>query len=146
MDIFGLPLHPLVVHAAVILVPLAAMGALLVVAFPKLRDRYGRLTALVAAGAAVSALAARFTGPEFAEELGLAESPKIARHIAFGWWLPWPVVVLAIALALFLWWSGPRGSKGLRVLGGVSTVAAALVSLVLVGITGHAGAAAVWLP
>lgn len=31
MDVFGLPLHPLVVHGAVVLVPLAALGALAVV-------------------------------------------------------------------------------------------------------------------
>jgi uncharacterized membrane protein len=32
----GLPLHPLVVHATVVLVPLAVLGALAIVAFPRL--------------------------------------------------------------------------------------------------------------
>lgn len=145
MDIFGLPLHPLIVHAAVVLVPLAALGALLVVALPKVRTRYGGLTALVALAATGSALAARFTGPALAEDLGLDGSEKIARHVAFGFWAPWPVLVMLLALVVFLW-SQTRRGKALSVLSAVVTVVASLISLVVIGITGHAGATAVWIP
>ncbi|QNP57125.1 DUF2231 domain-containing protein [Tessaracoccus defluvii] len=37
----GLPLHPLIVHAVVVFIPLAALGALLVVLSRRLRERYG---------------------------------------------------------------------------------------------------------
>lgn len=46
MDI-GLPLHPLVVHATVIFVPLAALGALLMVFVGRLRERYAGLVMLL---------------------------------------------------------------------------------------------------
>ena len=45
-SIAGLPLHPLIVHAAVVLLPLSALGVLLVVVFPRLRAGYALLVAL----------------------------------------------------------------------------------------------------
>ena len=39
MEINGLPLHPLVVHAAVVFGPLAALAALAYVVLPAWRDR-----------------------------------------------------------------------------------------------------------
>ena len=43
MEFFGLPLHPLVVHGAVVLVPLAALGTVAVVLSGWVRQRYGWL-------------------------------------------------------------------------------------------------------
>ncbi len=60
---FGLPLHPLVVHAAVVFIPLAALGAVLVVLSARFRGRYGGLAVLLGAAAVVAAFAARLTGP-----------------------------------------------------------------------------------
>jgi hypothetical protein len=149
MEFLGLPLHPLVVHAAVILVPLAALGALLVVPFATVRTRYGWLTVAVSVAAAASAVAARFSGPVFAEDLGLAESDRIARHATYGTWMPWPVLVLVIGLSVFMVATGRPDRPGagpLRIVGAVVTIIAAIASLVLIGLTGHAGATAVWGP
>lgn len=147
MEILGLPLHPLVVHAAIILVPLAALGALLVVAVPQLRARYGWLTALFAAAAAGSAFVARYSGPPFATHLGLDHSTRIMRHATYGTWMPWPTLVLVIALVVFLWSvQASRGGTALRLVSGAVTALAALISLLLIGLTGHAGATAVWGP
>lgn len=41
MTLFGLPLHPLVVHAAVVLLPLAALGAIVIAVSERARKRYG---------------------------------------------------------------------------------------------------------
>src|SRR5689334_10532250 len=49
----GLPLHPLVVHATVVLVPLAVLGAIVVVLVPAARRRYGSLVVVTAAVATV---------------------------------------------------------------------------------------------
>ena len=49
MEILGLPLHPLVVHAVVILVPLAALGGIVISAWTAARKRYGWLTVAFAA-------------------------------------------------------------------------------------------------
>ncbi len=52
-NLFGLPAHPLIVHAVVVLVPLVALGAVGVVLWRGLRDRVGWL---VVAGAATTAV------------------------------------------------------------------------------------------
>ena len=44
----GLPLHPLIVHATVVFVPLSVLGALVVVLFPAARRRYGSLVVITA--------------------------------------------------------------------------------------------------
>ena len=61
----GLPLHPLVVHAAVVLGPLAALAALAYVALPRYRD-WLRWVALVSVLLATAAIwAAYLTGNNF---------------------------------------------------------------------------------
>lgn len=50
----GLPLHPLVVHAIVVLLPIAALGTIAIAFWPRLRRRYGWI--VVAAGAGSTAL------------------------------------------------------------------------------------------
>ena len=67
----GLPLHPLIVHAVVVFIPLAALGALLVVLSRRLRERYGGLAVLVGVVAAASGFAALLTGPLLAAVAGL---------------------------------------------------------------------------
>ena len=51
MDVLGLPLHPLVVHAAVVLIPRASLGALAVVVSSRARERFGWLTVAFAVAA-----------------------------------------------------------------------------------------------
>ena len=144
MDI-GLPLHPLVVHATVIFVPLAALGALLMVFVGRLRERYAGLVMLLGAAAVLTAFAAVLTGPLLAEDLGMTGSPSIARHQTLGAWTPWPPLLMAVALPLFLRARRAGGKPGLavRAFGGL-TVVSALTALILVVLTGHAGATAVW--
>lgn len=147
MEIFDLPVHPLIVHAAVVLVPLAALGALLLVALPSQRKRYGGLAVAFAVAAAAAALAARLTGPVLADMMGMTGSRRIETHRMLGTWMPWPAILLAVVLPLFLYLSR-RQSQGQRSLGyllaGALTVSVALVSLVLIGLVGHSGATAVW--
>ena len=147
MNVFGLPLHPLVVHAVVIVVPLAAIGALLLVVLPRLRPAYGWLTVGFAVAGAASAIVARVSGQALAEDFGLTNSARVARHMTLGGWTPWPALVLALSLAGFIWATRRRGEDrqvNLVRVSGALTFVAAIASLVLVGLTGHAGATAVW--
>ncbi len=98
---FGLPLHPLIVHAAVVLVPLSCLGALAVVFSTWVRARYGWLTVAFAAGGALSALAATLTGQVLLDALG-GGSVAAAAHAAWGRLAPYPALVLALALPAFL--------------------------------------------
>ena len=140
-DILGLPLHPLIVHAPVILVPLAALGTLLVLFSTTLRERFGWLTAGLAVLAAGSAIAARLSGELFLTQLGVGGA-AVNTHRMWGQLAPFPAVAMAVLLigalllrnrAGALWWI----AVGLA-------AAAAVVSLGLIVLTGHSGATAVW--
>lgn len=141
MYVLGLPLHPLVVHAVVVLLPLAALGALAVVVSGKLRDRYGSLVAACGAAAAVAAIVAKLSGEALASSLGVGQ--LVATHQSFGQLVPYPAVALAIALPVALLLRRRGSMTGWWVAAAVSAVAA-LAALVLVLLTGHSGATAVW--
>jgi uncharacterized membrane protein len=141
MEFFGLPLHPLVVHGAVVLVPLAALGALAVIASGRARDRYGWLVVAFAVAAAGAAVTARLSGEALAASFG-GGSSLVAAHRIWGMLVPFPAVLLALALpvallgvtrARWLWWTAATVS-----------VVAALAGLVLVVLARHSGATAVW--
>ena len=63
----GLPLHPLVVHAAVVFVPLLVVTAILYGVVPQLRSRIGWVAALLAVAAPTAALVAMLSGRAFKE-------------------------------------------------------------------------------
>lgn len=141
MNVLGLPLHPLVVHAAVVLIPLACLGALAVIFSGRARDRFGWLTAAFAVAAAIAAVTARLSGQALADSLGGLDQ-LIATHRQFGQLTPFAAVALAITLPVGLWIRGR--SKPAWVAAAALSVLAAVAGLVLVTITGHSGATAVW--
>jgi hypothetical protein len=149
-SILGLPIHALVVHAAVILIPLAALAG---IAFLRPVWRMPLRWPLVAAAALATALTwvTRQTGQSLKESLGdqLTDTPVgevVDRHeqLADRLWM-WLLVFLAVTVivALLL----PRLTNPLAG-GGVAIIVAALavVVIVLVGVTGHQGSKAVWNP
>jgi hypothetical protein len=78
----GLPLHPLVVHATVVLVPLAVLGAIVAVVWPAARRRYGSLVVVTASLATVFAVLAEQTGEGL--EHSLPRSAAIQAHAELG--------------------------------------------------------------
>ncbi|MFT4226301.1 DUF2231 domain-containing protein [Micropruina sp.] len=141
MDVFGLPLHPLVVHGAVVLVPLAALGALAVLFSSWVRARYGWLTVLVAVAGAAATLAARLSGPALADQIS-AGGPAFEAHEMWGQLAVFPAVALALLLPCALW-AENRSRAGWWVLVALTAISA-VAGLVLVVLTGHSGATAVW--
>lgn len=141
MYVLGLPLHPLVVHAVVVLLPLAALGALAVVVSGKLRDRYGWLVAACGVAAAGAAIVAKVSGEALASHLGVGR--LVATHQSYGALVPYPAVGLAIALPVALLLRRRGSMTGWWVAAVVAAVAA-VAALVLVLLTGHSGATAVW--
>ena len=65
----GLPLHPLVVHFAVVLVPLSALFLILLVLIRGWADRFGWLTLFVLALGTGAAFLARESGEDLAGDL-----------------------------------------------------------------------------
>ena len=152
MTINGLPLHPLVVHAAVVLVPLAALA---VIAFVVPKWRWlARWPALaLAALAAGSVQLAAMTGDSLKRQVG--PTALIQTHEMWAGRLEAATWVLA-ALTLLAFWTLPHVTrltggrdKGARV--GVLErpllvvlPLCAVAVMVLVVLTGDAGARAVW--
>jgi hypothetical protein len=78
----GLPLHPLVVHAVVVLVPAAVIGSMLVAVWPAARQRWGWPVVALTALAAISVPLATSTGEGL--EHDLPRTPAIAAHAELG--------------------------------------------------------------
>jgi hypothetical protein len=141
----GLPAHPLLVHAVVVLIPLSALGAVAVAARPGWNRPYAPLVAAGAFVAAVTATVAMSAGAQLlvAVEPTPAYAALLGEHGRFGVYTvasAWIFAASAIATTLL----GRRGGgTGLRVAGTLSAVVG-LISLVLVVITGDLGARSVW--
>jgi hypothetical protein len=153
--LFGLPAHALIVHAAVVLVPLAALLLALCALWPRLRRALGPLPAIGAAGALVLVPITTSSGEKLKARLGF-DNPLIERHAALGHeLLPWAAglfVAAALLLVVDGWrptaWATPAGagtrSRLLALALSVVVLALAVVTVVEVVRIGHAGAEAVW--
>lgn len=144
MEINGLPLHPLVVHAAVVFGPLGALGALAYVGLPSWRDRlrWPMLALALAAGLAI--VAAYLTGRNFiSSRPELAQLPHVATHRHRARLLLWATLAFSVVAAAVAGWLHPRPGA-LRTVAGLLLGVSALTVLVLVVLTGDAGARAVW--
>jgi uncharacterized membrane protein len=143
MEINGLPLHPLVVHAAVVFGPLAALTAILYVALPGRRAklRWPMLVlAVVATGAIVLAY---FSGQNFLEHKPeLESSPAVQTHEDRGVQLLWVTLAFGV-VALVAGWLATR-TGALRVVLDVLLAVGAVAVLILVIRSGDSGARAVW--
>lgn len=147
-ELFGLPAHPLIVHAAVVLLPLAAVATVVCASVPRARLRY----APVALGAAVVATLAvgLAQGSGEALEEQVDETELVEEHTGQGERvLPWAIAVVAVAAAVT---AEPILEKRRAAKPG-RAVAAAVVAVSLIagaGATwsvvevGHSGARATW--
>jgi uncharacterized membrane protein len=94
----GIPLHPLVVHAVVVLLPLAVIGAILIAVRPPWRTTYGPLVLAVAGVATILVPVATSSGESLAVRVG-----DPGNHAHLGDQLIWftiPLLILVLALVL----------------------------------------------
>ncbi len=145
----GIPLHPLVVHAIVVLLPLATLGTIAIAAKPAWRLTYGPLVVASAAIATVLMPVATSSGEELEKRVG-----DPGEHAALGDSLIFfaiPLLILSLALVVIArrnartdkeaWsWAGPQV---LNVIAAVAVVAG-LASAVQVYRVGDSGARAAW--
>ncbi len=155
MEITGLPVHPLVVHAAVVLTPLAAALAVAFAVVP--RWRY--LTRWPLAVTTVAALASVWVSRLSGESL-LESRPEIRQlirtHEERAELLSLLMIGFTIVVAVAVWGlGGPsgllsgRGARDTRVavldkLMPVLLIVGAVAVLAWVGLTGDAGSRVVW--
>ena len=148
----GIPVHPLVVHAIVVMLPLAVLGTIAIAVRPEWRLKYGHLVVALELASVVLLPVATSSGESLEERVG--RSDLVHEHAEMGDVLPW-VVLLATLVAAVLWWvwrrdrattpeDGRTGASGLfRILAVVGVVAAVGLA-VDVTLVGHSGAKAVW--
>jgi hypothetical protein len=149
-SIFGVPTHPLVVHAVVVFVPLAALAGLAVALWPAARARYAPWALAIATVAGVSVPIATHTGELLRSQLG--STPLIRAHAELGDQLLPFVALLWLALAAFVGIDLLGRRRGVRpgwfkvvgVAASVVAVLAAVGSGVQVVRIGDSGAKAVW--
>jgi hypothetical protein len=139
----GLPLHPLLVHSAVVLVPLVAIGALVMSYLPSFSRRHGKLILILALVAQVSVFLAKISGQAFSEIL----QKNVEKHAELGEIAPF--VTLPMVVLIYLRWRMDRagssiGNVALRRLTSVALVISSLASLVMIFLVGHSGASSVW--
>jgi hypothetical protein len=138
-EVLGLPLHPLVVHAVVVLAPLVTAGLALALARPPWAERLRLVLAVLAVAAAGAAVVARPSGQWLLARV--PGSPEVARHASLGDMLPWLLLVTA-GLVVAWAWSDGRGRPS-RLLGGLALAASVLATGWTVAV-GHSGAVSVW--
>lgn len=147
----GLPVHPLVVHAVVVLLPMAVLGTVAIAVRPAWRARFGITVTAVAALSALLVPVATSSGESLEERVGDPGS-----HAELGDQLIWFALPL-LACAAALTWLGRRTvratqgtarttapSRGLTVVVAVVAVAVALATSVQVYRVGDSGARAAW--
>jgi len=161
---FGLPLHPLVVHATEVVVPLAAILVILTAAWPRFRRWSGYLTLTVTLVALALVPITTQSGEKLESRVGENDLIETHSELADGL-LPW-VAGLVIVAAALLWWNirerrtarastaesdrAPGTEPAKKKLRWVPVSLLVLALLVSTGTTvqavlvGHSGATAVW--
>lgn len=146
--LFGLPAHPLIVHAAVVLVPMAAVGLVVVAALPRARRAYAPLVLAAALGAVAMVFLAQRSGEAFEERV--RETDLVERHTDLGAsMLPWAIApaVVAAGITALAWWRPARARAGSVVVTAVAVIVAVLAgggATWKVVEVGHSGSKAAW--
>lgn len=146
-EINGVPLHPLVVHAAVVFGPLAAVSALLYVGWPKRRDQLRWVTLVLVLIGTGAIWAAYLTGNNFFsssrfDHFSGAALDRIHTHQNYARTLRWITTGFAVVTILATWLHDRTGPT--RIVLGVLVAIGAVLTLVWTILTGDAGARAVW--
>ena len=166
LTVDGIPAHPLVIHAVVVLLPLAAVGTLLVVARPVWRRQLGVWVLLLALAGVAAVPVAQQTGMQLAQSLG-GGGPLVAIHAMRASTLLPPALLFLLLLAATVivgrradaatgdgpgaaHAAGTRTATRTGTLQRVTLIVGVLAALAGIAVTalvvwiGHAGSTAVW--
>jgi uncharacterized membrane protein len=159
-SLFGLPAHPLLVHVPIVLIPLVAIGAVLML-WPSLRAKIGWATVILAGVATVFSFLAVGSGEALE---GAAESTAneklLDAHTSMGENIRvWIALLFLVLLAIMLWdryrarlASGadanprvsPSRAKAIGTVLSVLSIVFASVATYWIVRIGHSGAKASW--
>lgn len=132
-----LPLHPLVVHFAVILFPISLLGLIAVVMVARLRSKHLLKAIRAVALTTPFVFLAQQSGEALSEVLYEPEP-----HAEYGEMLM-PLALATLLVSVVFWWS-LRGPKIFSQLLAVAVISLAFAGIAMTVVVGHSGAAATW--
>ena len=141
----GIPVHALVVHAVVVLVPLAAIGAVLMAVRPAFSRRFGSIVVIIAGIGAAASLVAKESGEQLALRVGEPDP-----HVELGDVMP--LFASGLLVLVLVFWLFDRGIPANRSRPAWLVVLAVVMVIGAVAATwwtirvGDSGAKAVWEP
>lgn len=156
--LFGLPAHPLLVHVPIVLVPLAAIGAVLML-WPRFRAKIGWATVVIAGIATVFTFLAVGSGEQLEEAVERTANERLLEaHTEIGENLrPWILLLFVVLLAIMLFdvyraraaaggesKLSPSAAKSIGIALSVLSIVFAGLSTYWVVEIGHSGAKASW--
>ncbi|MEY4409003.1 MAG: hypothetical protein RLZZ138_254 [Actinomycetota bacterium] len=135
----GLPVHPLAVHLAVVLVPLGALALVALIFLPGQRKTYLPITVGTLALGTIATYMAKESGEQLANRVGLPQE-----HAALGDVL-FPASIGLLLLAVVFWWLVRTDRPKLQLQLAMSAVAIGAIAVsTLTFFVGHSGAEATW--
>ena len=146
-NLFGLPAHPLLVHLPVVMVPMAALGAIILAIFPKLFTRFGWWVTGIAFIGAIGSILAAGSGEKLEQKLGehsalleyhaeLGETTRLLSIILF--------VILLVVMLIRRYKPALMTKKVISIFVSVLISASSIGAAWAVVETGHNGAKASW--
>ena len=140
---FGLPVHALVVHFVVVLVPLTAIGAIVMALRPSFSRRFGVVIVVIGLAGLLGSVISRTSGESLSSRIGYPEP-----HVTLG--DVFPAILAVFTAVLVVFWLFDRGVPGNRArpiwlkFMAVLLVLASLFALWWTIRVGHSGAEATW--
>lgn len=151
---FGIPAHPLFVHIPAVLIPLAAVGVVIMLLRPTWWERYKWATLVVAGAGMLGAILAAGSGEGLEEGVeGTVNRSELRAHVEAGEAARTVsivfFIVLFVAVVVVPWLLKRRASatgapKWLRPIVAIALVAGAGSASWTVFNAGHSGAKSVW--
>lgn len=142
--IMGLPLHPLIIHAVVVLVPLSALGVIFLLLFPRFAPTFSTLILFLLVASTIAGFIAENSGQALSNRVGYpGDHAEQGERLA--------KLILLFTLLYITWFVIYRKSikfksadkllkRGLSAL----LLLAAIASTTLTFIVGHSGAKVTW--
>lgn len=142
--VFGLPVHPLIVHATVVAVPVTALLLAATLFSPKVRAWAGPIPLVLAVISTVLAPLSTSSGEGLEHMVG--ESKLVEEHAELGDMLVWWCIGMLIvaAASYFLRRNRREPTRGMSIALVAAGVVVSLGTLVQVVLIGHSGAKAAW--
>ncbi|GLW06360.1 hypothetical protein Misp01_14900 [Microtetraspora sp. NBRC 13810] len=148
-EILGLPAHALIIHAAVVLTPLAVLLSLAYALVPGWRDRMTWAVVPLAVIAPATVLAARQSGEAMKDRVFGGQPPsgllgdRVAEHESYATPLLLSSLGLGVAVLVLVFAAARLGRAVAGVLSGLIVVLSLVVGFYVLR-AGHTGATAVW--